>query len=454
MNYKTVLCFSLFTISANQIIAQTTDSISASIANGYGPVVTSNTIGTTASTLQLSSTVYPITSDQTVIWSLFSSSVVNATVDANTGMLTIPAQTSGKVTVQATSMADFSKFDTLQVNVYCKPPHTNPINWFVIDNLSIPPTTLNNSSTGLGNIGAYTLFPTTGSSSATLVPGNTYSINAVVTSTSATFPPDSTMHTFSMSAWIDYNRDNLLDASEWFSIEDSASSSNVSNSFTVPISATEGWTVLRVRSRLQGSANGSIDACTNYFGSGQTEDYVIYISSSPLSIDLVNFDAKKINDENEITWQIAGCDEGDFFELQKSSDGKNFRKITSVKAIAMVHHYQYNDDDVMDKKNYYRLKLNHANGEYDYSKTILVDAAVKAMERLSVFPNPATSAIHITGINNEVAAQFIITDIQGRVLKQLNEAQNMIDISDLQKGIYFFRYMQDGKYETIKFVKQ
>ncbi len=253
------------------------DSLRVNVQGALPALITSNTIGSTSKTLQLGGTVYPASVSQAVNWSVLGSSTASATVDVN-GLLTVPAQTAGYVWVKAVSIADASKFDSIKVLVYCQPSHTNPINWFNIDTVKIIGTPLNSGTNTIGNAGAYTLFPATGNTTAVFQKGSTYTVNTQVTSSVASIPPDTTQMTYSVSAWIDYNRNGIFESSEWISVEDSATSRYASQTFTVPASAQAGYTLMRVRSRLQGSSNGVADMCLGYTGSGQTEDYIIRIA--------------------------------------------------------------------------------------------------------------------------------------------------------------------------------
>lgn len=92
-----------------------------------------------------------------------------------------------------------------------------------------------------------------------------------------------------ISAWIDFNQDGSLDASEWFqvcttSVPDTA---NVV-SITIPNTAINGLTVMRVRSRYSGNPNGAGDACLE-MGSGETEDYEVTIINGINAVAENNF---------------------------------------------------------------------------------------------------------------------------------------------------------------------
>ncbi len=157
-----------------------------------------------------------------------------------------------------------------------------------IDSIAIPGTTLANGLTGCSP-SAYTLYPYSGNTTATLNQGSTYSLYTRYNGN------------VSSSFWVDYNQNGILEPSEWTqiclqspSIYDTMTvdgvlvlqlDSLISTSFTVPIGAVQGKTLLRVRSRSAGSANDSLTVC-DYFGSGEIEDYYVTITS-PAGINKV-----------------------------------------------------------------------------------------------------------------------------------------------------------------------
>lgn len=259
--------------------ARGADSLRVQIQGGVPPIVTSLTQTTTTSSLQVNSTVYPATTNQGVTWSVISGSTATGSV-STTGLVTVNAQTSGYIWIKAVSTADVTKSDSVKILVYCRPSHTNPINWFLIDTVRILGTTLYNGSSNTGSAAAYTQFPASGSSTATLTKGDSYRINTQVTSTGLT-QPDTTMNTYSLSGWIDYNANGVFEQNEWLDIEDSALNRYATHTFTVPTTAATGYVMMRVRSRVQGGSNGVGDMCLSFPGSGQTEDYLIQLQDVP-----------------------------------------------------------------------------------------------------------------------------------------------------------------------------
>lgn len=150
---------------------------------------------------------------------------------------------------------------------YCTPGNS-ACNGPTITNVTF--NTINNTSTCSNTDGnAYSNYYATGSPTTSIIKGSSYNISI------------NTAATGIVSVWIDYNNNGSFEASEWTQVYTSSTSGNTS--ITIPMAAIDGNTLMRVRSRNSGSANGSGDACTT-FGSGETEDYMVNIlSPAPLT---------------------------------------------------------------------------------------------------------------------------------------------------------------------------
>jgi hypothetical protein len=135
-----------------------------------------------------------------------------------------------------------------------------------MSSVDITGTTLNNVTGGC--TGTYNAFPASGNTTASLIGGNTYTMNVGVIAGSNT----------QVAAWLDANQNGIYEASEYTLINGNiVSGGSGSGTFTVPINALGGTTGLRVRSDWQGTtAWTAADACANRTW-GETEDYVVTI---------------------------------------------------------------------------------------------------------------------------------------------------------------------------------
>lgn len=134
-----------------------------------------------------------------------------------------------------------------------------------IDSVALAGTGLVTSHTGC-SANNYTLYPAAPGTCAQVVPGQTYSLHTRFTGNVIS------------SVWIDYDQSGSFDSTEWKQITGTAQAdTDYAVSLTVPFTAKNGLTLMRIRSRSAGNINGYANACTN-FGSGETEDYFIGIN--------------------------------------------------------------------------------------------------------------------------------------------------------------------------------
>ena len=135
--------------------------------------------------------------------------------------------------------------------------------------VSLAGTTLN--ATGLSCTAAggqaYTSYPATGATTATLSSGVPYSLSVTLSGSSI------------VSVWVDYNRNFAFEASEWTQVTTASPTGTPATvNLLIPASAAQGTTGLRIRSRGQGSPNGAADACAAFL-SGETKDFTVTIGA-------------------------------------------------------------------------------------------------------------------------------------------------------------------------------
>jgi hypothetical protein len=72
----------------------------------------------------------------------------------------------------------------------------------------------------------------------------------------------------------------------------------------------------------------------------------------------------------------------------------------------------------------------------------------------SVFPNPTSSSLNIENNSNIAINATQITDINGRVVKEIKGITNQINISELNTGVYFLKITTDQGTGTTKIIKK
>jgi len=114
------------------------------------------------------------------------------------------------------------------------------------------------------------------------------------------------------------------------------------------------------------------------------------------------------------------------------------------------------DENPYKDFNYYRIKQVDYDGEYDYSKIVLVSSMVQSARLdLNVHPNPANDYVRIRVIGGSKNSTIEVMDIQGSVVRKLELTDNpvvRIETSNLDTGIYFIKYSNGVQSLTKKLV--
>lgn len=104
---------------------------------------------------------------------------------------------------------------------------------------------------------------------------------------------------------------------------------------------------------------------------------------------------------------------------------------------------------------------NAANGDIIGIDTFSVDRPTASTDsffknNLSISPNPTKGMLNITSTNNTIINNTTLTDIDGRVIKNIdwsNVTNPSIDVSELNTGVYFLKVTTDQGVGTTKVIK-
>jgi G8 domain len=189
----------------------------------------------------------------------------------------------------------------------------------------------------------------------------------------------------------------------------------------------------------------------------------IVTSTAVLPINFEYFTGRRQNENNQLSWKL-NCENGsDYFEIERSDDGINFKKIGTVTITnGCSAAFDFNDKSSLRGKNYYRLKLMNVNGRGSYSNIILLLNQKDGIELVGLFPNivKTTAVLNISSANTG-RLDIKVLDPLGRVMQQLNPSLisglNQIDLSfnTLAAGVYFVKVVaENGDEQTIRFIKE
>jgi hypothetical protein len=157
-------------------------------------------------------------------------------------------------------------------------------------------------------------------------------------------------------------------------------------------------------------------------------------------VEWLSFDVEKRNDQVNLLWSTASEVDNDYFEVQRSRDGRYFEKIGRVDGSGTrtdVTSYNFVDRSPGGGINYYRIKQVDFDGTHDFSdvRTITVDDF--NLKTIAIFPNPTVDFISIdVSLNNEKTT-IIIRNMGGEVMaRAYYQFGDRFNVSHLSNGVY------------------
>lgn len=281
--------------------------------------------------------------------------------------------------------------------------------------------------------------------------------------------------------WIDYNQNNIFEATEKVAGNTANNSLDITDhtvitqSITIPASATSGNTRMRVRIVEDDNYNMTNDyviaPCNSSTSDadvmdwGETEDYIVNIvggTSSPIAnttvatavsstIATVNGNVNANGTTCTVTFEYGTTIA---YGSTKAATPGSITGTTATNTLAQLTGlipntlYHYRIKAVAGTTNYYGADLTFTTLSTEISENNRTNS-------IEVYPNPATDYLTIRNFTSE-NINIHITDILGQVVmtSSLSSNENRLSISGLNDGIYFIKLIKTGKsIEQYKFVK-
>ncbi len=187
------------------------------------------------------------------------------------------------------------------------------------------------------------------------------------------------------------------------------------------------------------------------------DEFEITGPSNLLPVNLLTFNAYRVNQEVQVTWQSGEELNLDKYVIQRSRNARDFEDIASVNA--GKDEYQYLDGNAPPEALYYRLKMVDEDGSAEYSDIRQVAAVGLPANALLVFPNPVSNWLTIKSSGNlrgDVQVEIFSINGQkalGPVVPSGMAGRYRLNVSDLKPGVYFLVW-QSGTYtEVQRFLK-
>ena len=180
-----------------------------------------------------------------------------------------------------------------------------------------------------------------------------------------------------------------------------------------------------------------------------------------LPVTFLNFDGKLVNQTAQLTWSTATEINNKGFEVEKSTDGQNFKGIGFVNGngtSSLVNNYNYIDTKVLSGSNYYRLKQIDIDNNFNYSAAIRLD--FKNFD-WAIFGNPITSnswiQLQVAKTSNIV---FQVYTIDGKLVKTIDRGTVSegtysvpLNLGNVSSGIYIVKLVTDHQILTKEIIK-
>lgn len=152
-----------------------------------------------------------------------------------------------------------------------------------------------------------------------------------------------------------------------------------------------------------------------------------------------------------LTWTTYSETDNQGFEIQRSTDGKNFSTIGFVESQAEGGNsaaqlkYTFSDNEQSAGNIFYRYRQIDFNGDYLYSNIASVFLSANASATLTVYPNPVSSGMSTISLDNPTPGVVELYDLSGRLVMNtsISQVSGTIDISRVAPGNYLLRFSND-----------
>ena len=181
-------------------------------------------------------------------------------------------------------------------------------------------------------------------------------------------------------------------------------------------------------------------------------DITAVSAGSVLPVKLINFTIMAKENNVLIAWTTSEEVNSNYFEVQHSVDGKEWKAIGQVKAIGnsdVEKTYSYEHNAPVKGDNLYRLKMVDEDGTFAYSRLRTVKYG--GLGSLALHPNPVSDWLRIDAEDWSVFKHIKITNMAGETVNELDEEQiknlteRAINVRNLPAGIYLVHFTQhDG----------
>ncbi len=186
------------------------------------------------------------------------------------------------------------------------------------------------------------------------------------------------------------------------------------------------------------------------FLSTEATSAILFGTTSPLAVNLINFDTKKINQNSiELKWKTSTEIDFSHFIIETSNNNLKFEAIKKVLPNESKN-YIAEINDLKSGIHYFRLKMIDTDGTYDYSEIKSVRVEKQNLNTILVKGNPVNEYIKLDLTLETGQYTFKLYDSSGKNI--ITKAKNItkietdfpINYTPLKPGIYVLNISNIG----------
>lgn len=177
------------------------------------------------------------------------------------------------------------------------------------------------------------------------------------------------------------------------------------------------------------------------------------VGPQALPVELSSFAVERRTGYNMLVWTTVSEIDNDGFYIQVSGNGKSWDNLDWVNgngnAVDRID-YSYKLDPIATQAyKYVRLKQVDFDGAYEYSRVLELP---QSNNRFSIYPNPTSDYITISGVEGPVKGR--IYDQMGQVVKTFQDTNESISLLDVSLGTYILEVENNGSLERYQIIKR
>lgn len=166
---------------------------------------------------------------------------------------------------------------------------------------------------------------------------------------------------------------------------------------------------------------------------------IVGTANLALPVSLIDFSAAREGNTATLSWSTSEESNSDYFEVQRSGNGKTWEKLKSVAAkgeSSVEAHYSAVDESPMNGNNLYRLKMVDKDGTFAISKIRSVEFDLKT--GYTLFPNPVSDKLNFKSTEdwNSVESIKIYNALGSEVYTSPSVPAKEVNVKNLPSGTY------------------